>query len=445
MTAKLFDPDAERALIGAALIEPSVLDRVALTPAHFAGIQERRVWQAMLELHADKQPLDALLIADREDAITPTYMAECALATPTADNAEYYADIVREYAITRAVLGAVEQLRALHRRGEARGAALLDAATRAISDIELDRSRQALTMGQLIRQRFAELDAILAARERGERALTGITTGIDKLDTILGGLQPEIVTVVAGRPGMGKSALAQGIADAATAAGHGVHVFSLEDAQSAYADRALARVGRIPTEHIRTARLTRGDMPRVMGAATELTRRKRWLYEDVSDISAEELVRAVRRERERNGTELVIVDYLTLLRRPRRYTSIHDAITQSIEVLARAAKHDKMAYLVVSQLNRSVESRNDRRPMAADLRESGSIEERAKCIMALYRGALYGEPRDGVDYHSGDPDDLRPTQEDWERRLDILILKNSHGRTGTVRCQWDGPCTRIHE
>ena len=445
MTATLFDPDAERALIGAALIDPSVLERVALVPAHFAGIQERRVWQAMLELRAEGQPLDALVIADRERTVTPSYMATCAMATPTADNAEYYADIVREHALTRAVLGVLEDVRVLHRRGEAKGAALLDAVTRAISNIELGRPRCALTMGQLIKRRFAALDGLLAARERGESALTGITTGIDKLDDILGGLQRDIVTILAGRPAMGKSALALGIADAATAAGHGVHVFSLEDAEAAYTDRSLARAARVPTEDIRTARIKRHDIARIMGAATDLTRRHRWLYEDVSDISAEELVRAVRRERERNRTELVIVDYLTLLRRPRRYANVHDAITQNLEVLARAAKHDEMAYLVLSQLNRSLESRHDRRPMLADLRESGSIEERAKCIVGLYRGSVYGEPRDGVDFHSDDPGDPRPTQEAWERRVDIMILKNSHGRTGTVRCGWDGPCTRVYE
>ena len=270
-------------------------------------------------------------------------------------------------------------------------------------------------------------------------------TGISRLDDITNGLQRGIVTVVAARPGMGKSALALGVADAASAAGHGVHVFSLEDTGSVYADRTLARCSRAPVEDIRTARLKRGDMPRVVASAAELAGRSDWLFEDVSDISAEALVRSVRRERARNETALVIVDYLTLLHRPRRFEAMHDAVTQNIETLARAAKHDNMAYLVLSQLSRGVDRRADKRPIAADLRESGSIEERAKCILAMYRGSVYGEPCAGIDYDPDDPNDQRPTREEWEKRADILILKNSNGRTGNVRCRWDGPCTRIHE
>ena len=144
-------------------------------------------------------------------------------------------------------------------------------------------------------------------------------------------------------------------------------------------------------------------MSRVIGAATELHKRDNWLYEDVSDISAEEVVRAARRERQRNRTELVIVDYLQLLRRPRRYESVHDSITQTIDVLARAAKHDGLAYLVLSQLSRNVERRDNKRPMLADLRESGSIEERAKCILALI--ARHGVPIDAAHIFAP-PDDL---------------------------------------
>lgn len=443
MTAPLFDVTAERAVIGAALLEPSVLERVELESRHFAGIQERVAWQTMLDMRAEGVAVDPILVAERSN-LAYSMLSQCLLDTVTADNAEFYANVVREYAITRAVLMATEGIKDMHRRGEAAGSELLGAALKSITAIDIERPQRALRIGQLIRERFLELDALAERRARGESALTGVPTGLDSLDNLLSGIQPGIVTVLAGRPAMGKSALALGIADSATAHGFGVHVFSLEDARSAYADRSLARTARVPSERIRTCNLKRGDMSRLAQAATRLVKRERWLYEDVSDISPDALVRAVRRERAENQTQLVVVDYLQLLRRPSRCFSVHDATTQNLEILARAAKHDGIAYLVLSQLSRSVEKREDKRPMLSDLRESGSIEERAKCILAMYRGAYYGPPKEGIDYDDGDPHEQRPNDREWERRADILVLKNSHGRTGYVRCEWDGPCTRIY-
>jgi len=437
-----YDLAAERALIGAALIDESVPDRIPLTREHFGGGEHRRIWHAILELRAQAKPLDVLLVAERAE-VSPAVLSECAVATPTSANAEHYAEILREHAMTRAVLHAAAELTDLYRLGKAAGSELLGRALEQFTAIDVDRPSGALTIGQVLRERLAELDAIARARASGESTLTGVTTGLDRLDTLLGGLQRGIVTILAGRPAMGKSAAALGIADAATAAGHGVHVFSLEDARSAYADRALARTARVPTDRIRTCTLARGDMPRITASAATLCKRERWLYEDASALTADELVLAVRRERVSNRTELVIVDYLQLLSRPRRYESVHDAIAQNLDVLARAAKHDDMAYLVLSQLSRQVERRDDKRPTLADLRDSGSLEERAKCVLAMYRGAYYGPPKAGVDYDDSDPDDGRPSDVEWERRVDILVLKNSHGRTGFVRCRWDGPCTRV--
>ena len=438
---KLYDPDAERALVGAALLDASVLDLVELPAESFLDLALRRVWAAMLALHVQDQPIDAITAAAQAQ-VPPALLSECALATPTAANAEHYAAIVREHALTRAVLAASAEVADLHRLGKAAGGELLGAALQAFTRIDLGLPGQAIPIGEVIKQRFRELAQIADARERGELALTGVPTGIDALDDVLGGLQPGIVTILAGRPGMGKSALALGITDAASARGHGVHVFSLEDPRAAYADRTLAQAAHVPAERLRAARLDRGDFSHLIQRSQDLGHRTNWLYEDVSGIGAEELVRAVRRQRAANKTKLVVIDYLQLLRRPRRYETMHDAVTQNIETLAEAAKHDGIAYLVLAQLSRQVERREDKRPQPADLRESGSIEERAKCILFLYRGSVYGEPRRGIDY---DQDEPPPSPEDWERRIDIIIAKNSNGSAGTyVRRRWDGPTTRVY-
>ena len=440
---RFHDLNAERTLIGAAMLDESVVDRVALHSMAFANAECRCAWQAIQQLHADGKPLDAVLVGERSE-IPPSTLAAWLLDVPTADNAEYYADIVRNHAMTRGVLWAADKIRDLHRRGQAEGLALLDAALEEFTALDVGLPQRALTIGDLIKERFAELDSFIEARARGEDVLTGVPTGLEKLDKLLSGIQPGIVTMLAGRPAMGKSALALGIADVASQLGYGVHVFSLEDARASYTDRALARGARVPTERIRTARLRRDDMLPMNRRASELCKRSHWLYEDISDISADEIVRAVRRARVRNKTRLVIVDYLQIVRRPRRYENKNDVLEQNINTLARAARHDNIAYLVLSQLSREVERRDDKRPRMSDLRDSGTLEERTKCVLAVYRGHVYGEPREGIDYDENDPKRQRPTQEEWERRMDILILKNSHGPTGTVGCQWDGPCTRVY-
>ena len=439
---RLHDPHAEQALIGAALLDASVPDRVSLEPRVFLDSQCQRAWRAILELRAEGTPLDTVLIEERAQIPLP-FLGQCAMATPTADNAEHYADVVRRHALTRAVLRAVGEIGELHRRGKAEGAELLGAALQKITAIDIDRPQRALAIGDLVKERFAELDRLVEARATGQEVFTGVPTGLEPLDNLLSGIQPGIVTLLAGRPAMGKSALAQAIADAASELGHGVHVFSLEDARSAYADRVMARGARVPTERIRTGRLQRQDMEPMTLRAAALCKRHNWLYDDVSSISADEIVRAVRRERVANDTRLVVVDYLQIVRRPRRYENKNDAIEQNISILAEAARHDGIAYLVLSQLSREVERREDKRPRLSDLRDSGTLEERAKCVLAVYRGSVYGDPAAGIDY-ADTTDDQRPTDLEWRERMDVLVLKNSHGATGYVRCRWDGPCTRVH-
>ena len=173
MRPRIGDLEAEQALIGAALMDESVPDRVALTAEHFTGMESKCAWRAILTLRAAGKPLDSLLVAECA-GISPVFLGACAMSTPTADNAEYYADIVRAHALTRAVLAATGAVQEHHRRGEFAGPELLDLALKLITAIDVDRPRQALTIGDLVRERFAELDAIAEARARGEDVRTGI-------------------------------------------------------------------------------------------------------------------------------------------------------------------------------------------------------------------------------------------------------------------------------
>ena len=191
---------------------------------------------------------------------------------------------------------------------------------------------------------------------------------------------------------------------------------------------------------MRNAELSRGDVEELSGTLRTLGRRKGWLLDSRSGITADEIIRSVRRRKRENGTKVVLVDYVQLVKKPPR-VSPHEALTDIVTSFSDAAKQDGMAYVVMSQLNRELEKRTDKRPQLSDLRESGSLEERAKCVVGVYRGSVYGRPQKGIDW---DPTKERePTEGEFEQTAQLIVLKNSNGRTGLVRAKWHGPTTRM--
>jgi replicative DNA helicase len=443
------DLDAERALCGAALLDAGVLDAVDVRPDQFFDLRLRKVWAAMQALHAEGAPLDEITVPDRAGTgVDVGLLNELALARGTPRNVDHYAEIVRRHALTRDVLVAMAELTERTNAGQIEGKDLLDAALAAVTKIDTGRPGVTITIGDLVRRRMRQLDGLLAARARGESALPGVPTGIPSLDAETGGFPLGQITILAARPGMGKSAFLLEVTEAATRAGYGAHVFSIEDTEEVYTDRALSQESGVPGADIR-GEIKRLQLEQLSLGAKRLLERKNWLYEDVAGASVDDIVRAVRRHRSANKTKLVIVDYLQLVRRPKRYESVHDAIFQILVTLSDAARQDGIAYLVASQLNREVEKRQDKRPKLSDLRESGSIEERAKLILALYRGSYYGDPQKGVDYNpnSDDPRErFEPSGDEWRRRLDVYLLKHSQGEANSfVRCDFHGPTMQIRE
>jgi replicative DNA helicase len=219
----------------------------------------------------------------------------------------------------------------------------------------------------------------------------------------------------------------------------------------------MARVSKVPSQQIRNCALNRGEMGALQDAMRNLARRKGWLFDGRSGITAEEVVRSVRRRKKDNQTKVVIVDYIQLLKKPTFRMSTHEALGESITTLADAAKADGIAYVVMSQLNRDLEKREDRRPQLSDLRESGSLEERSKCVVGVYRGAAYKlPPKRHVDFECNCTDEhLRalakkgeqcshvPSDDAFQAQVQLHVLKNSNGPTGCIDATWHGPTTRI--
>jgi replicative DNA helicase len=343
------------------------------------------------------------------------------MSVPTADNAEHYVAIVRDGWVRRMVAEACASAVQGAERGD-EGAELLSEILRRLAEITVEGPSETRSIRELLKERFAELGRIADAKARGETAATGIPTGLDALDALLGGLQTGIVTTAAGRPGMGKSSFALSCVRGASERGVGCHVFSLEDTRDAYCDRVISGESLVAAERLRQVSITRTEMGAIHGALDKFPRDRRWLVDDRSGITAEEIVRSVRRSLAENKTKLVVVDYVQLIRG--RGTSREEIVSHAMNVLADAAKQDRVSYLVLSQLNRECEKRDDKRPMLADLKQAGTIEERSKCVLMLYRPSVYETAPDNV--------------------IEILVRKNNQGQIGGVSAKWDGATLRMY-
>lgn len=420
--------EAERWVIGVVLTWPERAEELEVAASEFFLPQCRYAMEAIESIRSRGEEHEIATVArelerqGKSHAVDLSWLAGCAADVPTADNLEHYTGIVREAALTRRTALALSEATEAHRKGLS-GSELLTDALERLSGIDSEQPDESARIGQLVRERFAELKDMADRKARGDAVLTGIPTGIQALDELVGGLQLGIATVVAGRPGMGKSAVGMALTDAITDSGNGVHVFSLEDTRSAYVDRAIGRQAQVSPERIRQLELQPGDLQSISGAMKHLDQREGWLVDDRSGITADEIVRSVRRARRRNGTRVVIVDYIQLVR-GRYGMDTRERLNDAMETFAAAAKKDGMAYVVFSQLNRNCESRDDKRPQVRDLNESDRIGQIAKCVLLLYRPGEYFDEADG---------DL----------LEIIVGKNNQGQTGTVEANWHGPTMRV--
>lgn len=438
----------EAGILAAVLMRPdSIAELPRIEPDDFFDLRHKAVFSAMRNLEASNAPIDVVTVvaqvakwAGHNDTVTMDFLGELLLDVPSSENAIEYARQLRQVSLARRVEEALGDVLARGKRLVMDGNEMLSAAFAALAKLDEDQPDSTSTIAQLAAKRFKQLEQIAQERAAGGSTLTGFPTGVAKLDAHISGVQPGIVTIVAARPGMGKSSLGLAMADGASSAGFGVHVFSLEDTEESYSDRTLSRTSGVPAEAMRNAELNGKQIGSItLNAAT--LKGRRWIVDGRSGISAEEIVRSVRRHKRANGTNVVIVDYVQLVRRNPRQ-SPHEALSEIVTTLADAAKADRMAYVVMSQLNRQIESRQDKRPQLSDLRESGSLEERAKCVIGLYRGAYYGAPVKGIDYGwSGH--EAPPSQTEHEGTVQLHVLKNSNGRTGCVFATWNGPTTRI--
>lgn len=435
--------EAEMSILGGILIDNDAINRVLelLEPSDFYREAHRKIFGAMLELSDRREPCDLITLTDTlkrrgelEGCGGAAYLATLVDYVPTAANIAYYCKIVKEKALNRRLITVATDIVTKGFDEQADVNEMLDGAQKALFELSENKLRpQYFPVKAIIKDTFKMLQTLYEKKEQ----VTGIPTGYIDLDHMTAGFQPGDLIIIAARPSMGKTTLALNIASHASAeAKHKVPsaIFSLEMGKEQLVMRLLSSLARVDAGRMRTGHFHDTDWPRLQRAADTLFKANIFI-DDTPAISVLELRAKARRLKSEHDLGLIIIDYLQLMRGSANPESRQQEISEISRSLKALAKELNVPVVALSQLNRSLENRHDKRPMMSDLRESGAIEQDADVIMFVYRDAVYCEhcrKRDGS-----------CTTPDHERNSEIIIGKQRNGPIGTVELAFFGEHTRF--
>jgi replicative DNA helicase len=392
--------EAEQSVLGGLMLDNDALMNVTerITAADFYRRDHATIFQAFEVLAGDAKPFDVVTLGEwlqnneqLDDVGGMGYLAQLAENTPSAANIAAYADIVRERAVLRALISAGTQITESAFRTEGRSPEeLLDSAESLVFDIA-EREARGRRGFRLIKDLLVgALDRIHELFE-SESALTGVASGFYELDNMTSGLQKSDLIIIAGRPSMGKTAFALNIVQhAAIKEKLSVAVFSMEMPSEQLAMRMISSLGRIDSHKVRTGDLKDDDWPRLTSAVGLLSEVKMFI-DDTAALTPGDLRSRCRRIAREQGLGLVVIDYLQLMQVPGTKENRATEISEISRSLKALAKELECPVVALSQLNRSLEQRQDKRPVMSDLRESGAIEQDADVIMFIYRDEVYDE------------------------------------------------------
>lgn len=428
--------EAEQSVLGGLMLDNDAWDRVAEVAAEvdFYRSDHRLIFRVMQKLAGHGQPLDVITLSEElsrldklEHAGGLAYLTELAKNTPSASNITAYASIVRERALLRQLITVADKISdsAFHTAGRS-SAEVLDEAERMVFQIADVRTQE--SEPQLITPILSKTMDRIDELSKSKSDLTGLTTSFKDLDKRTSGLQASDLIIIAGRPSMGKTAFAMNIVENAAVMGQApVLVFSMEMPAEQLMMRMLSSLGRIDQTRVRTGKLEQEDWPNLIGAAN-LLRDKPLFIDDTPALSPATIrSRARRIVREHGKLGLIMIDYLQLM----QIQGHNDGRTAEISEISRSlkalAKEMQCPILALSQLNRSLENRPNKRPVNSDLRESGAIEQDADVIMFIYRDEVYNEDS---------PD---------RGKAEIIIGKQRNGPIGTINLAFIGKYTRFED
>ncbi|MDX2346278.1 MAG: replicative DNA helicase [Legionella sp.] len=431
--------EAEQAIIGGLLLNNEAWNDVAerVVERDFYHRAHRQIFATIEHLSSEDVPVDLVTLSEHlenkqelEGIGGIAYLAELLQNTPSAANINTYSDIVRERAIVRELIGVANEIAEAGYETEGRDSAeLLDFAETKVFQIAEARSNKSegpQPIKDILKETVARIDDLCKNPRDG---ITGLSSGYNDLDQMTTGFQPGDLIIVAARPSMGKTTFAMNLAEHAALNGDKPTViFSLEMPADQIMNRMLASLGRIDQGKIRTGQLDENDWASLSSTMSILLQKGDMFIDDSSGLTPTELrSRARRIARDNGGISMIMVDYLQLMRVP----SLSENRTLEISEISRSlkalAKELRCPVIALSQLNRGLEQRADKRPINSDLRESGAIEQDADLIMFIYRDEVYNEESE----HKG--------------IAEIIIGKQRNGPIGKVRLTFQGRYSRFDE
>lgn len=421
--------EAEISVLSAMLIDGDAVARAVemVDDGSFYKEANRRVFRAMLRLYSRGEVIDVVTLSDElkssgelEGAGGMSYLARLVDAVPTAANIEYHCRILKDKAVLRRLIeAATDIVQEAYESPAGEVDDTLDRAEQRIFQIAQSSERQGFVwIKEILWPAFERIEEL----QRSPGSVTGVASGYPDLDNMTAGFQPGDLIVVAGRPSMGKTALALNFAQHA-AIDHDVPVavFSLEMSKESLVQRLLCAEGRVDSGRLRRGRLQDDEYARLATAAGHLNTAPIWI-DDTPAISPLELRAKARRLAAEVDLGLIIVDYLQLMAGPRNVENRQQEISAISRSLKAVSKELNVPVVALSQLSRAPEQRTDKRPLLADLRESGAIEQDADLVIFVYREEAYRKDGDLIDEKG----------ESLEGRAEIIVGKQRNGPTGTV-------------
>lgn len=426
--------EAEQSVLGGLLLENGSWDKVAdvLVEQDFYRHDHQLIFRAINQLFSQSQPVDVVTLAEWHDKHGEldqvgelSYLGMLARNTPSAANIHAYASIVRERSILRQLISVGTDISNSAFNPEGLSSEdMLDSAEKKVFEIAEKGAKRAggfIQVKEVLSKVVDRIDTLFES----DSPITGLSTGFTDFDMQTSGLQPADLVIVAGRPSMGKTTFAMNLAEsAAIRSKEPVAVFSMEMPADALAMRMLSSLGQIDQHRLRTGQLNDDDWPRLTSALALLNEAPLFI-DDTPALTATELRARARRLKREHGLSLIVLDYIQLMQGSGKGENRTTEVSEISRSLKALAKELDVPVIALSQLNRSLEQRPNKRPVMSDLRESGAIEQDADLIVFIYRDEVYNEdsPEKG--------------------KAEIIIGKQRNGPIGTVALTFQGKYTRF--
>jgi replicative DNA helicase len=423
------DVEVERSVLGAMMLEPEALDRglELLSENEFYRENHRMIFSAMKELVEKSSPADLITIAAELDAVGNlqkiggrSYLSSLMSSVVTAGNLDYHTDIIRQKSVLRSLIHAGSDIVSRAYNESQDVSELLDSIEQMIFNISEKRlTGDFSSLGEILPQTYDYLEEV----RKNKRAVTGLATGYNDLDDITSGMHPSDYIVIAARPSIGKTALVLGIAlNVAINEKKGVALFSLEMAKDQLVTRLMASKFHVDAHRLRTGTLSKADFKRIGNNLPALSSAPIYI-DDSASLTVLEMRTKTRRLMRRVPLGLIVVDYLQLLNgSSKRQENRQQEISMISRQLKALGREMGVPVIALSQLSRQVESRDNKRPILADLRESGAIEQDADVVMFIYRPEMYGKKQIKIFGNTYPSDGI----------AQILIAKQRNGPVGDI-------------